>query len=89
VTTLGRLELHAGDLDALADLLVDRIAERLQLAVPGDWYTPQEYAANGWSPSVEAARKMAYRLLAKGSADVHRSGRRVWLRGPSKGGAQP
>jgi len=91
VTRLGALELHAGDLDALADLLADRIGERLNLDPTGDWYTAAEYHANGWAPTAEAARKRAYRLEAKGSADVRRTGRRVFLRGPSNGarGAGP
>jgi hypothetical protein len=86
VTSVGALNLDARDLDILADLLADRLAERLRLDVfVGDWFTPADYHANGWAPTVEAARKRAYRLEAKGSADVRRVGRRVFLRGPSNG----
>ena len=81
MTSLGRIELHAGDLDALADLLEDRIRERLGMEASADWYSPAQYAAAGYAPSVEAARKRAYRLLEKGSADATRVGRRVFLRG--------
>ena len=85
MTRLGSLELHAGDLDILVDLIENRLRERLGLEAAADWYTPKQYAEAGYAPSVEAARKRAYRLLAKGSADAVRRGRRVFLRGPSKG----
>lgn len=83
MTRLGGLELHAGDLDLLADLLEDRIRERLNLPAAGDWYTPAQYAARGYAPTREAAYKRATRLEKKGSADVQRRGCHVWLRGPS------
>jgi hypothetical protein len=85
MTHLGVLELREADLEALVDVLAPRIAERLRLADTGDWYTPAEYAARGWSSSREAAYKRARRLEAKGSGDVRRIERSLFLRGPSNG----
>jgi hypothetical protein len=83
VTALGAVHLTDADLDRLADLLADRVRDRL--SDEGDWFTTTEYAARGLSPSVEAARKRAQRLEAKGSADVVRRGGKLLLRGPSFG----
>jgi hypothetical protein len=78
---VGALHLSPADLSTLADLLTERVAERLD--VGREWYTTAQYAEKGYAPSVEAARKRAYRLERKGSEDVQRRGGRYWLRGPA------
>ncbi len=70
---LGALELHAGDLEALAVALqpyLDQARYR--------WVTPEQYAAEGMAPTADAARKRA----ARGQVVSDRQGQRLLIRVP-------
>ena len=76
VTKIGTLELHAGDLEALAVALqpyLDHARDGYR------WVTPEQFAAMGMAPTADAARKRA----ARGQVVSDHQGRRLLIRVPT------
>jgi hypothetical protein len=76
---LGILTLDDADLRQLADVLRPYLVQAVDDA---NWFTPEEYAARGWAPSAEAARRRA----GRNSIPSRKQGARLFLQGPSNEG---